>query len=212
VSYDLAVWEGKQPDSDEAASAVYRDFREQYIEADVHHEPSPRIRRYAEALLARWPDIDNDAGKASPWASAPLIGEAIGPLIYFPIVYSQADQASAFAATLAWAHGLVCYDPQRDQLRTPAIDQNEVDQLLREGRNIQAIAKIREQLGCPLRDAVEMFNQRGPPVRARPATARQGRARSGPYRLRTGKGPRWVVAGRAGLARHLVSAGESGWA
>ncbi|GIH21532.1 hypothetical protein [Rugosimonospora africana] len=160
MSYDLAVWEGKQPDSDEAASAVFRDLCEQYIEADVHHEPSPRIRRYAEALLARWPDIDNDEGKASPWASAPLIGEAIGPLMYFPIVYSQAEPASAFAATLAWAHGLVCYDRQLDQIRTPAIDHNEVDRLVCDGRNIRAIAKIREQLGCSLRDAVDMFNAR----------------------------------------------------
>jgi hypothetical protein len=92
--------------------------------------------------------------------SAPLVNEAIGPLMYFPMVYGQAEEASAFAATLAWAHGLVCYDPQLDQLRTPAMDHAEIDQLLRDAQTIQGIAKIRRQLECPLRDAVAICNQR----------------------------------------------------
>src|SRR5690348_18458168 len=36
---------------------------------------------------------------------------------YFPMVYSQCDQASAWAAQVAQEHGLVCYDPQIGKLR-----------------------------------------------------------------------------------------------
>jgi hypothetical protein len=170
VSYDLAVWEGEQPDSDEAAFETFRDLCERYLESDVTREPTSRIRRYAEGLLARWPDIDDAAGEASPWASAPLIDEATGPVMYFPMVYSQADEASAYAATLAWAHGLVCYDPQRDQLRTPALDHTQVDKLIRDGQSIQAIAMIRTQTGCALPEASAIYHQRAQVIAATPPT------------------------------------------
>jgi hypothetical protein len=160
VSYDLAVWEGDQPESDEAALTTYRELCDRYLEVDLTREPTPRIKRYAEALLARWPDIDDPAGDSSPWASAPLIEEAIGPVMYFPMVHSRAYQASAFAATLAWAHGLVCFDPQQGALRTPALDAAQVDRLIREGQATQVIAEIRDQLGCPLPDATGIYHQR----------------------------------------------------
>jgi hypothetical protein len=43
--------------------------------------------------------------------------DASGPLIYFPLDYSQCDQASVWAAQVAQEHGLVCYDPQIGKLR-----------------------------------------------------------------------------------------------
>jgi hypothetical protein len=43
--------------------------------------------------------------------------EAVGWFIYFPMVFSMADEASAFAADLAQQHGLVCFDPQLERLR-----------------------------------------------------------------------------------------------
>lgn len=42
---------------------------------------------------------------------------ASGPLMYFPMVWSSCEEVSAWAAQLAYEHGLVCYDPQLDQLR-----------------------------------------------------------------------------------------------
>jgi hypothetical protein len=72
---------------------------------------------YVEALLARYPDIGNAEGDESPWASGPLIGEAVGPMVYFPMVWSRCDEASAWAAQVAAEHGLVCYDLQLEKLR-----------------------------------------------------------------------------------------------
>jgi hypothetical protein len=160
VTYNLAGWEGEQPDSDEAAAATFRDLCDRYLETAVEREPTARIRSYVEALLARWPDIDDTAGESSPWASAPLINEAIGPVMYFPTVYSQAEEASTYAATIAWAHGLICFDPQQDQLMAPALDAATVDQLICDGKNIQAIAAIRERTGYALREAVNILDQR----------------------------------------------------
>jgi hypothetical protein len=80
--------------------------------------------------------------------------------MYFPMVYSQADEASTYAATLAWAHGLVCFDPQLDQIRVPALDAASVDQLIRESKTIQAIATIREQSGYTLPDATAIYHER----------------------------------------------------
>src|SRR5262245_51223554 len=93
VSYDLAVWEGQQPDTDEAAAAAFEDLCDRYLEAEARPEPTQKIRRYVEGLLTRWPDIGDDVGASSPWASAPLIDEAIGPIVHFPMIYSHADEA-----------------------------------------------------------------------------------------------------------------------
>lgn len=81
--------------------------------------PTSRVIAYVEALLARYPDITTEAGEDSPWSTGPLIGEARGPLAYFPMVLSRGDEVSEWAARLAEEHGLNCYDPQWDQMRTP---------------------------------------------------------------------------------------------
>jgi hypothetical protein len=69
----------------------------------------------SEALPERWTDIDTN--EVSPWSTSPLMGEAIGPFVYFPMVWSMADQASAYAADIAQRYGPVCYDPQLERLR-----------------------------------------------------------------------------------------------
>ena len=120
MTFDLAVWEGTRPETDEAAAIVYGQLMDRLEAGDVETEPSPRIRAYVDGLLARWPDITDDAGADSPWADAPLIGNAFGNAIYFAMVWSRADEAAEFAARLAEEHGLVCYDPQSERLIPPA--------------------------------------------------------------------------------------------
>lgn len=70
MSYDLALWEGDRPGSDEAAAAVYKQLMDRMEFGDAA-DPSPAIRTYVEALLARWPDVTEDGGEDSPWADGP---------------------------------------------------------------------------------------------------------------------------------------------
>ncbi|MBB4888344.1 hypothetical protein [Streptomyces netropsis] len=69
------------------------------------------------ALLEQWPDLTEDEDDISPWSTGPLIVEARGPLIYLPMRYIMADEASARATAVAAAMGLVCYAPQTQQVR-----------------------------------------------------------------------------------------------
>jgi hypothetical protein len=118
MSYDLAVWEGERPADDAAAEREYYGLYERYVESDSSEPPTAGIVAYVDALLRRWPDLTATGDDATPWASGPLIGEAIGPLVYFPMVWSMADEASAFAAETAASMGLVCFDPQSGRLRS----------------------------------------------------------------------------------------------
>ncbi|MEV4641459.1 hypothetical protein AB0J80_29355 [Actinoplanes sp. NPDC049548] len=105
MSYDLAVWEGDRPANDIAAHAEFERLYEHYIESDTPVAPTPRIAAYVEALLARVPDL--------------TVNEGRGPFLYFPVVWSRCEENSQWAAQLAKEHGLNCYDPQWDRLRTP---------------------------------------------------------------------------------------------
>lgn len=119
MSFDLAVWEGDRPASDEAAAAVYGQLMDR-MESGDPEPPTEAISNYVAALLDRWPDLDQDGSDDSPWADGPLIANAFGSAIYFAIVWSLADDASEFAAGVAEQHGLVCFDPQSERL-LPAI-------------------------------------------------------------------------------------------
>ncbi|MBB1242938.1 hypothetical protein GL263_05060 [Streptomyces durbertensis] len=117
MSYDLAVWEGERPADDKAAGLVFQDLYDRLVDTDADQPPTERIAAYVAALLDRWCDLDQDEDDTSPWSTSPLINEASGPLVYFPMRFSMADEASAYAADLARSTGLVCYDPQWRRLR-----------------------------------------------------------------------------------------------
>ena len=116
MSYDLAVWAGARPLDDDRAGEVYDELYERYLDTDDDLlPPAPTIAAYVEALLERYPDdIDGDI----VWASPPVLDEAAGPFVYLLMSYSRAEEVSAYAASPARAHGLVCYDPQGERLLT----------------------------------------------------------------------------------------------
>ncbi|MFF8975156.1 hypothetical protein [Streptomyces sp. NPDC014995] len=118
MSYDLAVWEGERPADDRTAGRVFTDLFDRYLEPDVDSPPTERIAAYVAALVERWGDVTDDVEDASPWAAGPLIGGAGGPLVYFPMSWSRAEEVSAWAAALADSMGLVCFDPQQNRLRS----------------------------------------------------------------------------------------------
>ena len=120
MTYDLAVWEGRRPASAAAASAEFErrmDAMEDAFDRSGGPPPaSPAIRRFVEAALARFPEATEHSGDECPWASAPLIEEAFGDLIYLPMTFQGADYARDVLAGIAQDLGLVCYDPQIEEL------------------------------------------------------------------------------------------------
>jgi hypothetical protein len=118
VSYDLAVWEGEPPADDAVAGRVFEQLYSKYLEDEWQTVPTPRISAYVDALLERWVDLDEDDEEGlSPFAAGPVREEASGPIIYFAMSYSRAEEVSAGAAQLAAERGLVCFDPRLGRLR-----------------------------------------------------------------------------------------------
>ncbi|GAA3291088.1 hypothetical protein GCM10020218_063160 [Dactylosporangium vinaceum] len=118
MSYDLAVWEGDRPAGDAAAAAEFERLYHRYIEPDEVVPPTPAIAAFVQALLGRYPDRGTHGGGDSPWSAGPLLKDAAGPVIYFPIVWQRCEEVADQAAQLAEEHGLHCFDPQQNQLRT----------------------------------------------------------------------------------------------
>ncbi|MFE1442933.1 hypothetical protein [Streptomyces sp. NPDC058739] len=115
MSYDLMVWAGDRPVDDRQACSTYDELYERYLETDdLMVPPTPQIVAYLEALIARYPD---DAEHSAVWASAPVLDEASGPIVYLIMSYTKAEEVSEYAAELAREHGLVCFDPQGECLR-----------------------------------------------------------------------------------------------
>ncbi|GIH20278.1 hypothetical protein [Rugosimonospora africana] len=203
MTYDLAVWEGEPPTTGDAAAATFRDLYKRYADADPTPPPTQRILDFVEGLLAKWPQ----AGDPAPWPTAPL-NQAAGPLAYLQLVDEHAEEVTAFAASLAWAHGLVCFDPQRERLLTPLPDHAALDLLVQAGKSIQAIAKIRERFGCTLSDAVGIYDRR---FRAIAERCRPPEHEPPAYVLTTGQGRTINNPSTAALHRVLIELAPTRW-
>ncbi|KOX37224.1 MULTISPECIES: hypothetical protein [unclassified Streptomyces] len=115
MGYDLAVWSGDRPRDDRRAGSTYDELYERYLESDdVVVPPTPRVTAYVEALVARYPDDDHGV----VWASPPVTEEASGPIVYLLMSFGKAEEVSEYAVGLAREHGLVCFDPQEERLRS----------------------------------------------------------------------------------------------
>jgi hypothetical protein len=118
MSYTIIVWEGARPATNEAAIDTADRLMARYIgdgAADPEQPgepPTPAIRAYVDALLARWPDLTADDSDESPWADGPLINNAAGPVFCFALTFDSLEDSVPFVAAEARRLGLVCFDPQ----------------------------------------------------------------------------------------------------
>jgi len=121
MPYWIAVWEGPQPENDQVAGEECLRLNQHWND---HRDepPSEAINAYVADLLAIWPDLGQDGGEDSPWSAAPLLGQAAGRYMFFPMIWSTCWFVSAVAARLAELRGLVCYDGQLPGLRPTQIE------------------------------------------------------------------------------------------
>ncbi|GAA1035892.1 hypothetical protein [Streptomyces murinus] len=105
MSYDLAVWEGERPADDKTARRTFEDLYERYLGAEIEHAPTSRIAAYVTALWERWCDVTEDVDDSSPWSTGPLMRDTDGPVVYFPMWWDRAEEASACAVVLADSMG-----------------------------------------------------------------------------------------------------------
>jgi hypothetical protein len=75
--------------------------------------------------------VTEDEDDVSPWSDGPLIDNASGPIIYFAMRYSMAEEVSAAAARMAADRGLVCSDPQWIACVPPSTNVEPVSLLVR---------------------------------------------------------------------------------
>jgi hypothetical protein len=70
---------------------MFSELYDRYIDGEMEEPPSERIAAYVATLLERW--LTEDDEDTSPWSTGPLIDEASGPLIYFAMRWSMAEEA-----------------------------------------------------------------------------------------------------------------------
>ncbi|RYG76175.1 hypothetical protein EU513_13370 [Yimella sp. RIT 621] len=110
MSYDLGLWVGQTPNSDkEAADEFERRFAQ--AEDDDSSDAEPAIEAFVAEAVDKFPEFDD----GSPWASLPVMLGATGDFISVSLTVPGAVHAAEIARIGA-SNGLVCYDPQREDL------------------------------------------------------------------------------------------------
>lgn len=115
MSYDLAVWVGPRPATQEGAERDFirlMDLSEELRDREEQPPPAPELLAYAAAAAERFPVSDED----SPWAGWPLEQDIVGDLLSLYLTFSGAGRARDVLAELALEMGLNCLDPQIGRL------------------------------------------------------------------------------------------------
>ena len=116
MSFDLSVWYSSRPVLPEEAGPFHVALCERRHDGV---ESSPHVRRFVDELTARYPQIDDvpeDKVDECPWTIA--FDQSEGHVIMC-IAGSKAGEMKPIVQGLAAKHGLVCYDPQVDEVHNP---------------------------------------------------------------------------------------------
>lgn len=121
VSYDVAVWVGAAPRSDEDARNGF-ERRLPFLE-DYTPQVHPALEQFLDDVLERYPDEFADDAEAEDgiWSMTPMratVARLNGEAIYLTLTYPGARRALGFLVHRANAHGLVLFDCNRGRLLT----------------------------------------------------------------------------------------------
>ena len=110
--YTIVLWETPALSGDVDASILHDQFVA--YQNTSREPPSAQILRYLDALIARWPCVS--ANGAQPAGSVSIVYKAVGPVLSCSLAPSVLAEVMPICVRLAQQHGLVCYDPQKQQL------------------------------------------------------------------------------------------------
>ena len=110
MSFDLAIWAGEKPSTDEAALETFQMLMETYEEEERQDTPDDRLVALTAEITRKYPDDDSGA----VWAFTPL--KPNGPLLHLNLRWGTSDEVLDFIVAAATRHGLVCFDPQSGQV------------------------------------------------------------------------------------------------
>ena len=118
MSYDVAIWDGEQPKSDDDALEVFEQMAAVY-DAETDETPSAALLLFIRDLTDRYPDLttlpDNEVDD-SPWADGPLVNNVTGRFLYLALAFAKTEEVLGFIAETARKYDLVCFDPQTETL------------------------------------------------------------------------------------------------
>jgi hypothetical protein len=116
MSFDLSVWYSPRPVEPAEAGPFHVALCDGRLD---RVKSSPRVHRFLRELTALHPQIDDvpeDQVDDCPWSVA--FDQSDGHVV-MSISRSRAEEMLAVVRDLAAKHGLVCYDPQADQVYNP---------------------------------------------------------------------------------------------
>ena len=116
VSYDVAIWAGPRPSSNESATKEFERRAAVFDDEGTLAPASPKLKEFVEELLTILPPLDESDDPASPWATGPEPGTVTGEFAYLTMTYPGARAALDTVIDVARRHGLICFDPQETAL------------------------------------------------------------------------------------------------
>ena len=120
MSYDVAVWVGAAPRSDQEARDGF-ERRLPFLD-DYTPQVHPALEQFLDDVLERYPDepADDAAAEDGIWSMTPMRDTVAlqGEAIYLTLTYPGARRALGFLVHRANAHGLVLFDCNRVRLLT----------------------------------------------------------------------------------------------
>ena len=120
MSYDVVVWVGAAPRSDQEARHGFE--RRLPLLEDYTPQVHPVLEQFLDDVLERYPDefADDAEAEGGIWSTMPMRDTVAleGEAIYLTLTYPGARRALAFLVHRANAHGLVLFDCNRGKLRT----------------------------------------------------------------------------------------------
>lgn len=114
MGYDLAVWHSEKKLTAAEAQKIYELLADGEPSEDV--KPDDRLKAFRDQVIAKYPPMDAVAEENADEATWSDESGGSDAYMFLSIAYSKAEAMTEFIFATTKAHGLVCYDPQDEEV------------------------------------------------------------------------------------------------